>query len=158
MIWSYDLTGAEPIIKDEPIYDGAAIAKGELLMKGTTDPDSNADQGMAFVTAYSTTDANSAIDALGICLEDKDTDSDISIDAVYATGSDGPCYGKCIINPFAVYRAEHSLAAADDAAITSTSGTTVTVGSLSDDIDGCYVYFPLSASGVFGFEHYRNKL
>jgi hypothetical protein len=55
-----------------------------------------------------------------------------------------------IINPFAVYMVEHSLAAADDVAITSTSSTTVTVPSLADDIDGYWVYFPLTAAGVKG--------
>ena len=32
MIYAYDLCGAEPIIKDMPVYDAAAIAYGELLM------------------------------------------------------------------------------------------------------------------------------
>lgn len=149
MQYSYSIDGSEIIIKDEPIYDAATIVKGELVMKGTTDPDSGADEGISFVTAYSATDANSAIDALGICLETKTTADSPSIAAAYSTTT-GPCYGKCIINPGAVYMAEHSLAAADDVAITSTSTTTVTVASLSDDIDGSFVYFPLSASGVKG--------
>lgn len=149
MEWHYDLTGAEPIIKDEPLYDSATIAKGELVMLGGTDPDSGNDEGTSFVTAYSATSANSAVDALGICIETLDTSSSPSIASDYSTTT-GPCYGKCIINPFAVYKAEHSLAAAHDQAITSTSSTTVTIGTLADDIDGFWVYFPLTQSGVKG--------
>lgn len=149
MRWNYDITGAEMIIKDEPVYDSSAIAKGELLMLGTTDPDSGNDEGISLVTAYSSTDANSAIDAVGISLEDKDTNDSPGVDSAYSTTT-GPCYAKVIINPFAVYQAEHSLAAADDQAITSTSTTTVTIASLSDDIDGSWVYFPLTQSGVKG--------
>lgn len=149
MKWSYDITGAEPIIRDEPVYDAAAIALGELLMLGTTDPDSGADEGISFVTAYSATAANSAVDALGISLESLTTSSDPSVASTYSTTA-GPAYAKCIINPFAIYQAEHSTAAADDVAITSTSSTTVTIASLSDDIDGSWVYFNGTTSGVQG--------
>jgi hypothetical protein len=147
--WSYDLTGAEIILRDVPVYDAATIAQGELIMKGTTDPDSANDEGISFVTAYDGTAANQAIDALGISLETVTTSSPISVASAYSTTT-GPCYAKAIINPFAVYMIEQSLAAADDVALTSTSGTTVTVPSLQDDLDGCHVYFPLSATGVKG--------
>jgi len=148
MRWHYDITGAEPIIRDHAVYDAAALASGELLQLGTTDPDSGSDKSLALVTAYNATAANTAINAVGILTEN-----------TYASGNapdgdpastTGPSYGKVIINPFAVYLAEHSLAAADDVAITSTSTTTVTVPSLADDIDGYWVYFPLTASGVKG--------
>lgn len=147
--WHYDLTAAEPIIKDEPLYDASTIVAGELVMLGTTDPDSNTDCGISFVTAYTGTAANDAVDALGICLETLTTSSSPSIASDYATTT-GPCYGKCIINPFAVYLIEHNLGAAEDQAITSTSSTTVTIASLPDDIDGYWVYFPLSTTGVQG--------
>ena len=51
MKWAYDLTGAEPIIKDEPIYDAATIAYGELVMLGATAFSAGADAGVSFVTA-----------------------------------------------------------------------------------------------------------
>jgi hypothetical protein len=159
MEWVYDITGAEPILRDMPVYDAATLAKGELLMLGTTDPDSNADQGQALITAYNSTAANSAIDAVGI-LNDDAYDSALGTgnytapSSVPATATNGAYYGKVIINPFAIYRAEHSLLAADDVAITSTSTTTLTVGSLSDDIDGCYAYFPLTDDGVKGSLRY----
>lgn len=147
--WSYDTTGAEPILRDEPVYDAATLVYGEFVMKGTTDPDSANDEGISLVTAYSATAANSCIDAVGIMNETVDTDSTPTCASAYSTTT-GPCYGKVIINPFAIYQVEHSLAAADDVAITSTSTTTVTIPSLADDIDGAFVYFPLTAAGVKG--------
>ena len=141
MRWTYDITGAEPIIRDYRVYDAGALVAGQLMQLGTTDPDSGADQGLALVTAYNATAANTATNALGILLE-----------AVASPGNPitAPSYAKVIINPGAVYRVEHSLAAADDAAITSTSTTTVTVPSLADDSDGYWVYFPTATAGVKG--------
>jgi hypothetical protein len=145
----YDITGAEAIIRDVPMYDAATIALGEFVMLGTTDPDSGNDESISFVTAYNATAANQAIDALGISLETLTTSSSPSIASDYSTTT-GPAYGKAIINPGAVYLVEHSTAAADDVAITSTSSTTLTVASLQDDIDGTWAYFPTSATGVKG--------
>jgi len=148
-IWRYDTTGAEPILRDMPVYDGATLVYGEYVMKGTTDPDSGNDESISLVTGYSATAANSCIDAVGVMNETVDTSSSPSCASAYSTTT-GPCYGKVIINPFAIYRTEHSLAAADDQAITSTSSTTLTVGTLADDIDGYFAYFPLTAVGVKG--------
>ena len=147
--WSYDLTGAEIIIRDVPAYDAATIALGEFVMKGTTDPDGGADEGISFVTGYDGTSANQCVDALGISLETATVLSAPSIASAYSTTT-GPSYIKAIINPFAVYMVEQSLAAADDVAITSTAAATLTVPNLQDDIDGCWAYFPLSAAGVKG--------
>ena len=147
--WSYDITGAEIILRDVPVYDAATIAQGEFIMLGTTDPDSTNDEGISFVTGYSATAANCMIDGLGISLETVTTASPISVASAYSTTT-GPCYAKAIINPFAVYMVEQATDAANDVAITSTSTTTLTVASLQDDIDGCHVYFPLSAAGVKG--------
>lgn len=147
MRWHYDLTHAEPIIKDLPVYDATSLAQGELLQLGATDPDSGADKGLALVTAYNATAANSATNAVGILNENTYASTAPDNDPA-STG--GPNYGKVIVNPFAVYMAEHSLAAADDVAITSTSGTTLTVASLADDIDGFYAYFPTATAGVQG--------
>jgi hypothetical protein len=147
--WSYDITGAEIIMRDVPVYDAATIAQGEFIMLGTTDPDSGNDEGISFVTGYNATAANQMIDGLGISLETVTTASSPSVASGYSTTT-GPCYAKAIINPFAIYMVEQSLAAADDVAITSTSTTTLTVPSLQDDIDGCHVYFPLTQTGVKG--------
>ena len=107
MKWAYDLCGAEPIIKDEPIYDAATIVAGEMMKLGTSSYTAGADAGIAFVTAggASITD-NTIANGIGICLETKDTDSSPSIAAAHNTLGGSVCYGKTIINPFAVYRAQ----------------------------------------------------
>ncbi len=141
MIPVYDLiTGGDKCIyRDVPVYDSASMANGELIMLGTTDPDSNADQGVAFITAY--TGANTeAIDALGIVCESYSTAA--TIDNKPAEGS---LYLKAIVNPFMIYRAEYS----QGTTVTVTTGgssTTVTVSSLEDDIDAGWLYF-VGASG-----------
>lgn len=149
MKWAYDITHAEPIIRDHAIYDDSDLANGELLMLGTTDPDSGKDESQCLVTAYNATAASQAVNAVGILNENTYESGGTTPDRVPSTTT-GPYYGKVIINPFAVYEIEHSLAAANDVAITSTSTTTLTVPTLQDDLDGCWAYFPLTAVGVKG--------
>jgi len=146
MRWTYDLTGAEPIIRDLPVYDATSLYNGELLMLGTTDPDSNADQGISLITAYVSDSATEAIDVAGILTEK--TYESTAPSRIYATDTSGVYYGKVIINPFAVYRAEYLQDTSNDVAITSTSSTTLTVSSLEDDLDGGWVFFPLTSTGV----------
>ncbi len=140
MRWTSDLTGADPIIRDHLVYDAALLDYGELLMLGAT----AATDQPALITAYNATDANSAIDAVGMLNEDT-YESGGTVPSGDPASSSGN-YGKVIINPFSVYRVEASQAAADDVAITSTSTTTITVSSLSDNIDGYWVYSPVGDS------------
>ncbi|MBW2086662.1 MAG: hypothetical protein JRI54_11645 [Deltaproteobacteria bacterium] len=145
MRFSYDLAGAEPIIRDVPLYDASGIANGELVMLGNTDPDSNADHGVAFQTAYESSQAASAVDALGVCQED------ITCTTLPDVATEAASYGKVIVNPFAVYLAEYSQAAADDVALTQAwSTTTLTLTSLEDDID-CGWVLGSSESATSGF-------
>lgn len=156
MRYHYNLNSPddEPIVRDMPIYDAALLANGELLMKGTTDPDSGADQGIALVTAVTGSSAE-AVNCVGIL---QDSRWNPNVQGIYsqnvapanvpATATNGPFYGKVIINPSAVYLAEYDQA--DAIAITSTSTTTLTVGSLQDDIDGSFVYFVGTHTGVTG--------
>lgn len=150
----------EPILRDMPIYDGTLLANGELLMKGTSDPDAGADQGIALVTAV-TASAAEAVNAAGIL---SDSRWNPNVQGVYTTGvapsdvpataTNGPKYGKVIINPLAVYLAEYDQA--DAIAITSTAGTTLTVGALQDDIDGSFAYFVGTHTGVTGSLRHLN--
>lgn len=143
MRWFYDMYGAEPIERYVPVYDAALIDLGELVMQGTTDPDSGADHGVAFVTAVTGSNAE-AVDALGISLMSRSTtgpNPTINGDTVsVATLPDvaNPPYNKCIVNPGAVYLAEYDQA--DTMAVASTSTTTVTVTSLEDDIDTGWIF------------------
>jgi hypothetical protein len=149
MKFVYDISGAEPILRDYPVYDAASLNYGTLLQLGTTDPDVGADEGQALVNAYNATAANSGTNIVGMLNENTYESGGTVPDRVPSTTT-GPYYGKVIINPLAIYRGEISLAAADDIAITSTAAATLTVPSLADDIDGCFVYFPLTQTGVKG--------
>lgn len=146
MKFHYDmfaLNGGQ-IDRDVLLYDAASIAKGELVMLGSTDPDSNADHGVAYITAY-TGDSSEAVDALGVCLEDV---TPTTLPGGEVAGN----YGKVTINPGAVYLAEYSQAAANDIALTEAwSTTTLTITSLEDDIDTGWIYGS-SQSSTSGFE------
>lgn len=109
-----------PIIKDVPVYDGSDdLAKGALLQRGGTGTAAS-----YFVAA--TTGAA----CLGILLEDV-----TSPDGTVATGLD---YAKCIISPDMMYQAEYDQTSYMNPSVGSSS-TTVTIGSLEDDIDGGWI-------------------
>lgn len=151
MQWSYDLAGAEPIVRDVPVYAAAAgtLISGSLLMQGTTGPDSNVDMGISFVVAY-TASSSEAVDALGT-LEEKTYETGGTAPTRTPRDTSGVYYGKAIVNPFAVYKCEYAQAAADDTAITTgQTTTTVTVSSIEDNIDAGWLYFPLASGGAQG--------
>lgn len=122
MKYVYSLDGSKEIIRDFPIYGGAAdIVEGAAVMRGAT-PGTNG--GLAIVAA------TTLADILGVLAELHDYS--VSGDSAIA----GTAYvrRRVIINPMAVYRAQYD--PADDMDVASTSGTTVTVTSLEDNIDG----------------------
>jgi len=109
----YDLTGAEPIIRDVPIYAAATIAKGEMIQMAAT----GAAAAAGFITSNALT-TTTGVDSLGVCLETITTTSsadhgDIvstaattstaAISSIASTVATGSRYGKAIINPYAVY-------------------------------------------------------
>jgi len=137
MRFSYDLTGAEPIIRDMAVYDAALLANGELLQLGTS-ANTTADGGISLITAYNSTAASSAIDAVGIL-----TESTYAASAPDRTPVDtsGVYMGKVIINPFAVYMAQVDDSTGDDVAVESSSTTVLIKETLST----------IGASGVGGY-------
>jgi len=166
MKWVYDLTGAEPIIKDMPLFDAALIDQGEMVMVGATTVFTAAGQaGIALVTASAgaSIGANQAVNAIGICVEKcttaGTTGSTISIAASHSVTTGLACYGKVIINPMAVYRAElTSMGSADTPTGASTplstafgvaASFTISCGSV-ESWDGHYVYFSASAGPNYG--------
>lgn len=148
MKWFYDLNGAEPIERYVPVYDAALIDIGEMLMLGTTDPDSNADHGVAFVTAFVASNAM-CVDCLGISLQKRNTSGPYpavtgdTVSVATLPDTSNPPYNKAIINPGAVYLAEYDQT--DTMAVASTSTTTFTVTSLEDDIDTGWIFMVTSA-------------
>lgn len=170
MKWSYDLTGAEPIVKDMPVYDSATLVQGEMLMLGTSAFTAGADAGYGLVSAYTTTVMSAAaVKAVGISLATKTTNAasnttppSLGIPTTQNTGTIPSvatalnittgvfCVTKVIVNPFAVYKAE--VAQSDALSIASSSSTnmfTVT-GVPVSTFNGSYIYFCASAGPNFG--------
>lgn len=163
MKFHFDIHGREPIIRDEPVFSqdvagGASnktINAGALMHFPWDSEDALAATaisvtagacGVCLIPAYSTSTAAMATKAVGVMLETPYASGTCSS----YTSTVGPQYAKVIINPGAVYLCEQATDASNDAAITSTSTTTVTIPSLVDDLDGSWVYFPLTQTGVKG--------
>lgn len=115
-----------PLIVKLPIYTGADIAKGALIMPGVT-----ADQDISFFILGAT----AAADAVGT-LCDK---------YVYATLGSSAIAGTSYVlreveisDQYRFIEAEYDTT--DTLAVASTSGTTVTITSLTQDIDGSWLY------------------
>ena len=144
MKWAYDLTGAEPIIRDTIAYDAATIAYGELTMLGTGDYTLGTGQG-GVITAYNSTASKvHGIDALGISLEEKTTADTPSIATATDTTAES-CYVKTIINPFAVYRAE--CVTTELCSITTWTTTHMVIAGVAADIDQSYWMYVAHTSG-----------
>lgn len=164
MKWAYDLTGAEPIIKDELVYDGTAIQNGELLMLGAAAFSAGTDAGVSLVSAApDTVGANAAVNAFGICLESKNTAGNPNGGPVGSNVNDGFSIAtaqnvttgnhqaaKVIINPMAVYRAEMYTASASALAASATSAKITVTGVAAATMDGAYVYFQSTAGAAKG--------
>ncbi len=157
----YDLTGAEIIYRDVPMYDAALIDQGEFIMLAAT-----VDTDNEFITGYTGSSAE-MVDGLGISNEHivttsladygdhvttAATSTTPAISSIAATPATGNRYGKAIINPFAVYLTEYSQAAADDIALTQAwSTTTLTLTSLEADTSAASWILGGSASVTSGF-------
>ena len=137
-----DIYGAPgPIVELVPVYDATSLSDGALIMQGTTDPDSNADHGVAFVVATTGSSAE-AVDSLGI-IQGITGDYGQAVTVTTLPDTAAPPYLRAIVNPGAVYLAEY--AQADTMAVASTSTTTITVTSLEDDIDIGWVFIVTTA-------------
>lgn len=164
MKWAYDLTGAEPIIKDELVYDGTALQQGELLMLGASAFSAGTDAGISFVSAApDTVGANAAVNAIGICLETKNTAGNPQGGVSGSSTNDGFSVAtaqnvttaihqasKVIINPFAVYRAEMLTSSALAVGTSGTASKVTITGIAASTCDGCWVYFQATAGPARG--------
>ena len=164
MKWVYDLTSAEPIIKDMPIYDAALIDQGELVMiAATTVFTAGADGGYALITASAGASVGAAqgVNCVGISMEKSttvgSTGSTTSIAAAHNITTGVVAYGKVIINPFAVYRAELASGGSADtvtgASVPVLAGVAAGFTISSATIEawgGHFVYFSASAGPNYG--------
>ena len=135
MKYVYSLDGSKEIVRDYPISGAAAdVVEGAAIMRGATP---GTDGGLAIVAT------GALVDILGVLVELHDYS--VTGDAVI--GGTAYIKRKAIVNPMAVYRAQYDTA--DDADVASTSGTTVTITSLEDDIDGGWLLGD-DGSGAYG--------
>jgi hypothetical protein len=140
MIWHYDVTGAEPVLRDIRIYNSGALTAGTAMCSG---PIATAENNGAAIVASPTILSN----IIGVLNDDVTAANALS---VVATGVDK--YAKLIINPFAVYLAKYSKLAADDVPLTAgdTSGKTATVTQVAYHLRS-YVYITNVGSTIGGF-------
>ena len=142
MKYHWDLTGAEAILKDYPIYSAAAVPNGTVMCAGPIATNENCGRvivatGTALQNIVGVTnEAVTAANALG----------------VIATGVEN--YVQMIINPFAVWLTEYNTAAAYDIAVTSadTTGKTLTATDTGNQ-DQCHywAYITDTGSSVGGY-------
>lgn len=128
MKFVYDaVSGGGPIVRKYPVFGNASnINVGAAVMRGAT-PGTN--QPFAILATGALADVIGVIEVTHTSASAAD-DSNVG-GTLYTTRS-------MVINPFAVFRIEYDLT--DTMAVASTSGTTVTITSIEDNIDGGYVY------------------
>lgn len=116
--------GGEPFIMDVPVFDATDLVAGEMVMLS----DQAGADGHAMIASLGLTG-----EQVGVLQETVTTTADAST---------GYAYAKCIINPDATYLALISQATGDiiTANISASTGTTLTITSLEDDIDAGWVY------------------
>jgi hypothetical protein len=116
MRWHYDVTGAEPILRDIPVYAAAALTRDTAMCSGAVATEVN--NGRAIVAAPTVLS-----NIIGVLQEDVTAAKAL---AVLATGYEN--YAKHIINPFAVWFAKYSQLTADLGTTNAadTTGKTVT--------------------------------
>lgn len=171
MKWSYDLAGAEPIIKDMIVYNSTVISQGEYLQLGATAFTAGADASLALVNAVpSTVMATQGVNAVGISTQTISTAGNglfysLNAPASVATaanstagaagglrGTSAFAYAKVIINPLAVYRTPVGIGTTSGA-LSIASGATQDIaitGVPASAFDGSWVYFCATAGPNFG--------
>ncbi len=139
MKFHYDVTGAEPILRDIRVYDATlALLKGTVMAAG---PVATTENCGAMIKA----DSNVLSNIIGLLNEDVTAANALS---VVATGVD--FYAKAIINPFAVYLAKYSFHADDDEVTTTTTQKILTQTMITDHERG-WAYVTNAGSSVGGF-------
>ena len=141
MIFHYDLSQAEPIIRDLPVYGTSDILLGAVVSREGAI--TTAENNMGFQNASAT----AIDDVVGVAAELYDYSAHISntgANAATAAATGITNYIKVIINPLAIWLAEWSQAAANDTVNTAADSTgktvTGTFTSPGDDVEGDWVY------------------
>jgi len=142
MNWHYDVTGAEPIIRDIPVYAAAALTRGTAMCSGPVATAVN--PGRSIVA-----DPVVLSNIIGVLQEDVTAANAL---AVAATGYE--TFAKHIINPFAVYLAAYSELTADQNTVSAADATGKTITATDTgtaDEEGYWFYITdLVSTGGFG--------
>lgn len=136
--YHYDVTGAEPIIRDIAYINGsAAMYIGQVMSAATV-----ATEGCVMEAA----DADVLDNVIGVLNEDVAAANN----SVVATGV--TYYAKTIINPFTIWLCKYSFAAADDVATTdaSATGKAVTITQVTNHLR-CWAYITSTGGTTGGF-------
>lgn len=152
MIWHYDLSNAEPIIRDLPVCGTTDILEGAVV--GRVGAVTTAENRYAFQNAVYTTLA----DVVGVATEFYDYSAHISnsgANAATAAATGKTNYIKVIINPLAVWLAEFSQHADDDTAVAGAADTTGktwtgTCTAPGDNAEGNWLYVTANGSTTGG--------
>lgn len=138
--WHYDVTGAEPIIRDIRVYNSGALEKGTAMCAG---PVATGNNGACAIVA----DGNVLSNIMGVLQEDLTAAQCLG---VVATGVDK--YAKLIINPGAIWLGKYSTHADDDEVNTSASTTgKVLTATMVTDHFRCWAYVTDTGSSTGGF-------
>ncbi len=136
--WHYDVTGAEPIIRDIRVYNVGALESGTAMCAGPVATDENG--GCAIVA-----DGNVLTNIIGVLQEPLTAAQALG---VVATGVDK--YAKLIINPFAVWLGKYSFHADDDE-VTTTATPKVLTQTMVDSHERGWAYVTSTGSSAGGF-------
>ena len=139
MRWHYDVTSAEPIIRDIPVYSTGALLAGQPMCSGAVATD-------VFNSRSTPAAYNTLLDIIGVLQEPVTAANAL---AVVLTGYEK--YAKHIINPFAVWLAEYSQTTADTVILTGadSDGSTITTGDNGTDHEtGCWDYITKEGVGT----------
>lgn len=136
--WHYDVTGAEPILRDIPVYAAAALAKGQVMCSGPVATEVNDGRAIA-------ADDDVLSNIIGVLNEDVTAANAL---AVLATGVEN--FAKIIINPFAVWLTKYDTSATY--AITETAGSAtglvLTAADLGDNNQAGFWGYVRSGTGA----------
>lgn len=152
MIWHYDLTNAEPIIRDVPVCGSTDILRGAAIGRiGAVTTGLNR-------YAYQNIVATTLADMMGVSDELYDYSEHISNSGSNAATSEATGvtnYIKAVINPMAVWLAEYSQHADDDTAANGAASSagiiwTGTMTAPGDNAEGNWVYVTGTGSTTGG--------
>lgn len=156
--YHYDLTGAEPIIRDCPVFDAATLVQGEFVSKSITtaiipelitgyvggagEMSKGAGIMNETITTVSTADYGDHVSTAA-------TTTTKAISSIANTPQVGNRYGKVIINPFAVYLTERDQSSSAYITCVACTASTTYTDTLEDEFDGGFFYIcPLPTTSV----------